>query len=272
MTNTDDHLLVSYADNVLTLTINQPEKRNAISPEGRHKLNKTLIKASTDASIGVIVITGAGDKAFCSGGDVNRERGSVKEGEAGDIHGTIDAMHLCKVPIVAAVKGYAVGSGNWLAYLCDLTVAADNAIFGQNGARIGSGAAGFPVEYLVRVLGEKRAREMWYMCKRYNAEQALAMGLINEIFPLEEFDERLHDYCQELVNRSPTTIKLLKTSFDRALDEIRAHRGDHWQQLVAPEFGVNGELHEGVTAFKEKRQPDFTPWRRSPEEGIANWS
>jgi dihydroxynaphthoic acid synthetase len=261
MANNDDELLVDFKDHVLTLTINRPERRNALSPTARFKLNSELIKASKDRRIGAIVITGAGDKAFCSGGDVNFERGAVPEGQAGDVHGTVEAMRLCQVPIVAAVKGYAVGSGNWLAYLCDLTVAADNAVFAQNGARIGSGAAGYFVAYLTRVVGEKKAREMWYLCRRYTAQEALAMGLINEVFPLAEFDDRLGEYCKELVQRSPTTIKLLKTTFDRALDDLRSLRADYWQSMVAPEFGVNGELHEGVTAFKEKREPDFTPWR-----------
>jgi dihydroxynaphthoic acid synthetase len=255
-------LLVDLSDNILTLTINRPEKRNALSPTARFKLNQELLKASTNKEVGVIVITGAGDKAFCSGGDVSFERGSVPEGQTGDIHGTIEAMRVCQVPIVAAVKGYAVGSGNWLAYLCDLTLAADNAIFAQNGARIGSGAAGYFVAYLTRVVGEKKAREMWYLCRRYSAQQALEMGLINEVFPLDEFDVRVREYCQELVQRSPTTIKLLKTTFDRALDDLRGLRADYWQAMVAPEFGENGELAEGVAAFREKREPDFSAWRR----------
>lgn len=171
-------------------------------------------------------------------------------------------MRLCKVPIIAAVKGYAVGSGNWLAYMCDITLAADNAIFAQNGARIGSSAGGFFVPYLSRVIGEKRAREMWYMCRRYSAQEALDMGLINAVYPLAEFDQRVRAYCDELLKKSPTTLKLLKTSFDRAIDDQRASRHDYWQEMVAPDFGHNGELAEGVAAFKEKREPDFSPWRK----------
>lgn len=260
--DSESEILVNFKDHVLTLTINRPERRNALNPSARRTLNAELTKASRDRSVGVVVIKGAGDKAFCSGGDVSFERGVVPEGEAGDVHGTIEAMRLLQVPVVAAVKGYAVGSGNWLAYMCDLTVAADNAVFAQNGARTGSGAAGYFVSYLSRVVGEKRAREMWYMCRRYSAQEALDMGLINAVYPLADFDDRLAEYCSELVKRSPTTIRLLKTSFDRAVDDLRSHRADHWQSLVAPDFGTNGELAEGITAFREKRDPDFSPWRQ----------
>jgi dihydroxynaphthoic acid synthetase len=264
MANDDDLILVDQRDHALTLTINNPARRNALSPPARAQLNKLLRKASKDRTVGVIILRGAGDEAFCSGGDVRFERGGVDDGVAGDVHGTLEAMRLCKVPIIAAVKGWAVGSGNWLAYMCDLTVAADNAIFAQNGARIGSGAGGFFVPYLVRVVGEKKAREMWYLCRRYKAQEALEMGLINAVYPLAEFDQRVRELCDELLQRSPTTIKLLKTSFDRAIDDMRGFRFDYWQEMVAPEFGVNGELAEGVQAFKEKRQPDFNRWRKEP--------
>jgi dihydroxynaphthoic acid synthetase len=258
----DDEILVDYTDHVLTLTINRPERRNAFTPTARAKLNRELINASKDPRVGVIVITGAGDLAFCSGGDVAYERGAVPEGESGDMHGTIDAMRMCGVPIIAAVKGWAVGSGNWLAYLCDLTVAADNARFAQNGARIGSGPGGYMVNYLVSVVGEKKAREIWYLCRRYSAQEALEMGLINFVYPLAEFDTKLRELCDELLQRSPTTIRLLKQSFDIAHDAQRGMRADILQPMVAREFGTNGEIQEGIAAFREKRDPDFSQWRQ----------
>lgn len=258
----NDEILVDFTDHVLTLTINRPERRNALSPSARAKLNKELLKAATDRTVGVIVITGAGDQAFCSGGDVAFERGAVPEGEAGDVHGTIDALRACRVPVIAAVKGWAVGSGNWLAYLCDFTVAADNAKFAQNGARIGAGAGGYFASYLVSVVGEKKARELWYLCRRYSAQEALDMGLINFVYPLDEFDVRLRELCDELLQRSPTTLALLKTSFDRAHDDLRSQRMDFWQTLIYPDHARTGELQEGIAAFREKRQPDFSAWRK----------
>lgn len=258
----EDEILVDFTDHVLTLTINRPHRRNALSPSARAQLNRELLGASTDRSVGVIVLTGAGDRAFCSGGDVAYERGAVPEDQAGDVHGTIEAMRRCRVPIIAAVKGWAVGSGNWLAYMCDLTVAADNAKFAQNGARIGSGAGGFWVTYLSNVVGEKKARELWYLCDRYTAQEALEMKLINYVYPLEEFEANLRALCDKLLQRSPTTLSLLKTSFDRAHDHMRSIRFDYWQAMIEPEFGKNGEIQEGIAAFREKRDPDYSPWRQ----------
>lgn len=262
----NDEILVDFKDHVLTLTINRPHRRNALSPTARASLNHHLREASKKNSVGVIVITGAGDDAFCAGGDLNWERGTVPEGANGDIWGTIEAMRRCKVPIIAAVKGWAVGSGNWLAYLCDLTIAADNAVFSQNGARIGSAAGGYSVQYLTRVVGEKRAREMWYLCRRYPAEEAQRLGLVNFVVPLAEFDEHVKALCQELLTKSPTALKTIKTSFDQATDHMRSMRSDHWSFLVAPDFETSGEVQEGVAAFKEKREPDFSPWRQDNKQ------
>lgn len=265
------YIIWDYRDNTVTLTINNPEKRNALNPLARAELTDGIRRAGSDPTVASIVITGVGDKAFCSGGDLAYERGLVPEGMSADIWSCIEAIRRSKVPVIAAVKGYAIGSGNWLAYLCDLTVAADNAIFGQVGAKVASTPAGYYVAYLTRVVGEKRAREIWYLCRRYTAHEAQALGFVNFVYPLAEFDQRLRELCQELVHRSPTTIKLLKASFEMAADPIRGLRDDYLLSLIEPDYMERGETHEGVAAFREKREPDFSPWRqpKTPAAGDA---
>jgi dihydroxynaphthoic acid synthetase len=255
-------IIWEFRNHTVYLTINRPERRNALSPRARAELTDGIKRAGSDPTVAAIVIRGAGDKAFCAGGDLAYERGLVPEGMSADIWACIEAIRRSRVPVIAAVKGFAVGSGNWLAYLCDLTVAADNAIFAQAGAKIGSTAAGFFVAYLSRIVGEKKAREIWYLCHRYSAQEALDMKLINFVYPLAEFDARLDALCDELVHRSPTTIKLLKTTFDMAIDPIRSMRDDYLLTLIAPDYAERGELHEGVAAFKEKREPDYSKWRQ----------
>ena len=163
----------------------------------------------------------------------------------------------CGKPVIAAVKGYAIGMGNHLAYCCDLTIAADNAIFGQNGPRVGSPAEGWIVGYAARVVGAKKAREMWMLCRRYKAEEALAMGLCNVVVPLDELDSEVEKWCGEILSLSPTCLKVVKASFDADIDYFRAPSPNHFQMMLAPDYFSTEESKEGASAFLEKLKPDF---------------
>lgn len=251
-------VLYDKKDHVARITINRPEALNAHTDVTLTEIIAALADASKDPSIGVVVITGAGDRAFCAGGDVRWENEGGLErmsvSEPADIHG---ALRRCNKPVIAAVKGYAIGGGNHLAYFCDLTIAADNAIFGQNGPRVGSPAEGLTPSYLARVIGAKRAREMWYLCRRYTAEQALQMGLVNQVVPLESFDDEVDALCQELLDLSPTCLRILKASFDADFDYMRGYRFGSMQAWLAPNYYDSEESKEGSQAFLDKRKPDF---------------
>lgn len=255
-------VVYSYQDYIATLTINRPERMNALTPRAWDELTDGILRSGSDPTVAAIVLRGAGERAFCAGGDLSNERGGGGEEEFSDISSLPEAIRQSQVPVISAVKGYAIGGGNWLAYLCDITVAADNAIFGQVGARLGSSPAGFYVAALSRAVGEKRAREMWYFCHRYSAQEAKAMGLVNFVFPLAEFDEKLSELCQELVHRSPTTIKMLKMSFDMGLDAIRPLRDTFLMAAAGTQQRASEELVEGSAAFREKREPDYSRFRQ----------
>ena len=230
-------------DHIARITINRPQVLNAHTDITLLEMMEALGDASKDPTIGVVVLTGSGDRAFCVGGDVNWEdEGGLEHMslEPADIHG---ALRRCNKPIIAAVKGYAIGGGNHLAFFCDLTIAADNAIFGQNGARVGSPAEGLTVAYATRVVGAKRAREMWYLDRRYSAEEALAMGLVNWVVPLDDLESEVDRVCQEILEKSPTCIRILKASLDTEFDYMRGYR-----------FGT---LQEGSQAFLDKLEPNF---------------
>ena len=257
-------ILYETKDGVAKITINRPDTLNSLLPSTVIDMVTAIELAERDKTIGVIVITGAGDRAFCSGGDVNWE----KEGGLKNRHIAVnmrilhEAVRHAGKPVIAAVKGYALGMGNHFAYSCDLTIAADNAIFGQNGPRIGSPAEGWIVSYSVRVLGAKKAREMWMLCRRYKAQEALAMGLCNVVVPLAEFDVEIDKWCKEILALSPTILKILKTSFEAESDYLREPAPNHFLKLVAPDFFDTEESKEGAAAFLEKRKPDFMKFRR----------
>lgn len=257
-------ILYETKDGVAKITINRPDTLNSLLPSTVIDMVTAIELAERDKTIGVIVITGAGDRAFCSGGDVNWE----KEGGLKNRHIAVnmrilhEAVRHAGKPVIAAVKGYAIGMGNHFAYSCDLTIAADNAIFGQNGPRIGSPAEGWIVSYSVRVLGAKKAREMWMLCRRYKAQEALAMGLCNVVVPLAEFDVEIDKWCKEILALSPTILKILKTSFEAESDYLREPAPNHFLKLVAPDFFDTEESKEGAAAFLEKRKPDFMKFRR----------
>ena len=217
-----------------------------------------------DPSIGVVVLTGVGDKAFCSGGDVESE----SEGEFEDILflQCNNVILACRKPIIAVVKGWCVGGGNHMAYCCDFTIAADNARFAQNGPRVGSPATGWFIQYATRVVGAKRARELWMLCRRYDAAQALAMGLVNTVVPLDKIDEEVDKWCNEILEKSPTCIQLLKATFDDEFSYRRFDESMDLQKRMFPKFQNSEEQKEAQKAFMEKRRPNFLPFMEKEYE------
>ena len=251
---------------VARITINRPGHLNALSPNTMSEIGEALDNASHDREIGVVVLTGAGDKAFSAGGDLRWEHeiGS-NPGALRRLLGTMqvpdDRVMMCRKPVIAAVRGYAVGAGNHLAYFCDFTIAADNAIFGQNGPRVASLADGHLVAYLTRVIGAKRAREMWMLCRRYSAQQALEMGLINAVVPLAKLEEEVDQWCEELLALNPTSLEVLKASFNSDIDYMVGSTG-RFARLIAPDFVEGPDIKEATEAFLQKRKPDFWQFRK----------
>jgi len=247
------------------ITICRPEVRNAFRPKTLFELIDAFTRAREDNSIGVIIFTGEGDLAFCSGGD-QRIRGN--EGYVGDDGvprlNVLDLQRLIRsLPkvVIAAVAGYAIGGGHVLHVVCDLTIAADNARFGQTGPRVGSFDGGFGSSYLARIVGQKKAREIWYLCEQYDAQEALAMGLVNKVVPVAELEATAVAWGRRILTHSPLAIRCLKAAFNAELDGqagIQELAG-HATQL----FYMTEEAQEGRNAYNEKRPPDFSrfPWR-----------
>ena len=247
------------------ITICRPEVRNAFRPKTLFELIDAFSRAREDGTIGVIIFTGEGDLAFCSGGD-QRIRGN--EGYVGDDGvprlNVLDLQRLIRSlpkPVIAAVAGYAIGGGHVLQVVCDLTIAADNARFGQTGPRVGSFDGGFGSSYLARIVGQKKAREIWYLCEQYDAQEALAMGLVNKVVPLAELEATAVAWGRRILEHSPLAVRCLKAAFNAELDGqagIQELAG-HATQL----FYMTEEAQEGRDAYNEKRKPDFSrfPWR-----------
>jgi naphthoate synthase len=247
------------------ITICRPEVRNAFRPKTLFELIDAFTRAREDNSIGVIIFTGEGDLAFCSGGD-QRIRGN--EGYVGDDGvprlNVLDLQRLIRsLPkvVIAAVAGYAIGGGHVLHVVCDLTIAAENESFGQTGPRVGSFDGGFGSSYLARIVGQKKAREIWYLCEQYDAQEALAMGLVNKVVPLAELEATAVAWGRRILQHSPLAIRCLKAAFNAELDGqagIQELAG-HATQL----FYMTEEAQEGRDAYNEKRPPDFSrfPWR-----------
>ena len=252
-----EDILYSEKDGVATITINRPEKYNAFRGKTCDELIQALHLAGWNSKIGVIVLTGVGEKAFCSGGDQSAQEGGYDgRGMIGlpleELHSLIREVPK---PVIARVNGYAIGGGNVLVTCCDLAIASENAIFGQVGPRVGSVDPGFGTAYLSRVIGEKRAREIWYLCRKYSAKQALEWGLINAVVPAEELDEEVNKWCQEIIALSPTAISIAKRSFNADSDSIKGIGSLGMQALKL--FYESDESKEGVKAFLEKRKPQF---------------
>jgi dihydroxynaphthoic acid synthetase len=250
----------------ITMARTNPKGINLITEKGIRELIACLRDARNDDSIGVVVITGAGDKSFNAGGDVSGEKedSQVVFEETPSIH---QHLRLVGKPVIAAVKGYCIGMGNHLAYHCDLTIAAENAIFGQVGPRVGSPAGGEILTYMARVVGHKKAREMWMLCRRYTAQEALQMGLVNIVVPLDKFDEEVDKWCQELLANNPTCMRIVKASFDSDIENI-PHADAYFPNLISPKFFGGEEQLEAMNAFLEKRKPDWGRLLRKRPEGF----
>jgi naphthoate synthase len=254
------------AEGIARIAINRPEVRNAFRPQTLKELLEAFRLAHEDPEIGVVILTGEGGQAFCSGGD-QRVRGS--QGYVGsDGVPRLNVLELQKVirsmpkPVVAMVAGYAIGGGHVLHVVCDLTIAADNAVFGQTGPRVGSFDGGFGSAQLARIVGQKKAREIWYLCRQYDANQALAMGLVNEVVPLAELESTTVQWCREMLANSPLALRCLKSAFNAELDGMAGI-----QELAGNAtllFYMTEEAQEGKKAYLEKRAPEFARFPRVP--------
>jgi naphthoate synthase len=254
---------------IAKITIDRPEVRNAFRPLTVVEISKALEQAREDHEVGAIVLTGEGPLAFCSGGDqrVRGDSGYLAEDEAGragvgrfhvtDLHVQIRRMPK---PVVAMVAGYAVGGGHVLHLVCDLTIAADNARFGQTGPRVGSFDGGFGASLLANTVGVKKAKEIWFLCRQYDARQALEMGLVNTVVPLERLEQETVGWCREMLELSPFALRLLKASFNAAEDGLAGiQQLAHDANLL---FYGSEEAREGREAYKSKRKPDFSQFPR----------
>jgi naphthoate synthase len=253
------------AEGLAKITICRPEVRNAFRPKTLFELIDAFSRAREDSKVGCILFTGEGDLAFCSGGD-QRIRGD--EGYVGDDGvprlNVLDLQRLIRSlpkPVIAAVAGYAIGGGHVLHVICDLTIAADNARFGQTGPKVGSFDGGFGSSYLASIVGQKKAREIWYLCEQYDAQEALQMGLVNKVVPVAELEATAVAWGRRILQHSPLAIRCLKAAFNAALDGQAGVQelAGHATQL----FYMTEEAQEGRDAFKDKRPPDFSrfPWR-----------
>jgi naphthoate synthase len=266
----DDIRYETSGDGIAKITIDRPHVRNAFRPQTIVEISDALTRAREDTSVGVIVLTGEGPLAFCSGGDQNvrGDTGYLSEpgrpGAVGRFHVTDLHVQIRRLPkpVVAMIAGYAIGGGHVLHLVCDLSIAADNARFGQVGPRVGSFDGGFGASLLASLVGPKKAKEMWFLCRQYDASQALAMGLVNAVVPLDELEDETVRWCREMLAMSPFALRLCKASFNAAEDGFSGiQQLAHDANLL---FYENPEAQEGRDAYREKRTPDFTRFPKRP--------
>ena len=264
-------IIYQVGEGIAKVTINRPEVRNAFRPETLNELQEAFSLARDDVSVGVIILTGAGTEAFCSGGDINVRGddgyiGSDALGKKGI--GRLNVLDLqiqirrLSKPVVAMVAGWAVGGGHVLHVVCDITVAADNAKFGQTGPMVGSFDGGYGAGLLAAHIGQKKAREIWFLCRQYDANEALDMGLVNTVVPIQELEAETVSWCREMLRHSPMALRLLKAGLNAADDGLAGV-----QQLAGDAtllFYLTEEGQEGRDAFKERREPDFNKFPRRP--------
>jgi naphthoate synthase len=262
-----DDIRYELAEGIAKITIARPEVRNAFRPETLIEVSDALERAREDTEVGVIVLTGEGPLAFCSGGDqqVRGDSGYVAEGAAvGRFHVTDLQVQMRRTPkpIVAMIAGYAIGGGHVLHVVCDLSIAADNARFGQTGPRVGSFDGGFGANLLAAQVGQKKAKEIWFLCRQYDADEALAMGLVNTVVPLESLEEETVRWCREMLELSPFSLRLLKASFNASEDGLAGiQQLAHDANLL---FYASEEAQEGRDAYRDKRRPDFGKFPKRP--------
>ncbi|RPI01093.1 MAG: 1,4-dihydroxy-2-naphthoyl-CoA synthase [Calditrichaeota bacterium] len=253
-------------DGIAKITINRPEVRNAFRPLTVKEMMTAFQDAEEDRDIGVIVLTGEGEKAFCSGGDQKIRGDSGYADEQGvnrlNVLEFQQQIRRCPKPVIAMVAGYAIGGGHVLHMMCDLTIAADNAVFGQTGPKVGSFDGGYGAGYMARIIGQKKAREIWFLCRQYSAQQALEMGLVNTVVPLARLEEETIQWCREILSNSPTALRCLKAALNADCDGQAG-----LQELAGCAtmlFYMSAEAQEGRNAFLEKRKPDFSKFSRQP--------
>jgi naphthoate synthase len=263
---TYDDILYEKADGIAKITINRPDVRNAFRPKTVNEMIDAMDEAREDPEVGVVILTGAGTEAFCSGGDqrVRGNAGYVGEDKVPRLN-VLDLQKRIRAlpkPVIAMVAGYAIGGGHVLHVVCDLTIAADNARFGQTGPKVGSFDGGFGSSYLARIVGQKKAREIWFLCRQYDAQQALDMGLVNTVVPLDRLEEETVSWCREILKMSPLALRCLKASLNADCD------GQAGLQELAGNatllFYMTEEAQEGRNAYVEHRKPDFGKFRRLP--------
>ncbi|MBX5456516.1 MAG: 1,4-dihydroxy-2-naphthoyl-CoA synthase [Thermogemmatispora sp.] len=259
-------IIFEKAEGIGKITINRPEVHNAFRPETLSEMIDAFNRCREDPEIGVVILTGAGTKAFCSGGDqrVRGEGGYVDQGGVPRLN-ALDLQKVIKYlpkPVIAMVAGYAIGGGHVLHVLCDLTIAADNARFGQAGPRVGSFDAGWGATMLARIVGHKKAREIWYLCRQYTAQEAYEMGLVNKVVPLEELEEETIKWAKELLEKSPTALRFLKAAFNADTDGLAGLQDLAGNATML--FYMTDEGKEGRNAFLEKRKPNFSKFPRLP--------
>ena len=251
---------------IAKIVINRPEVRNAFRPQTIIELQRAFEIAREDSEIGVIILTGKGDLAFCSGGDQRiRAEDGYKDAQGVSRLNVLDLQRQIRTlpkPVVAMVAGYAVGGGHVLHVVCDITIAADNARFGQTGPKVGSFDGGFGASYLARIVGQKKAREIWFMCRQYSAQEALDMGLVNKVVPLKDLENETISWCKQMLQHSPMALRCLKSALNADCD------GQAGLQELAGNatllFYMSEEAQEGKNAFLEKREPDFSKFKRHP--------
>ena len=261
-----EEIIFSYHEGIAKISINRPHKHNAFTPQTVKEMIDAFNFCREENNIGVIILTGEGEKAFCSGGDQSVRGSGGYVGK--DKIPRLNVLDLQKIirsipkPVIAMVAGWAIGGGHVLHVVCDLTIAATNAKFGQTGPKVGSFDGGFGASYLARVVGQKKAREIWYLCDQYNAKDALEMGLVNKVVPLSKLESTTIKWCKKILEKSPIALRLLKSSFNAELD------GQSGIQELAGNatllYYLSEEAKEGKDAFLEKRKPDFSKYPKFP--------
>ena len=261
-----DDITYRKRSGVARIAINRPEVHNAFRPRTLFELSEAFVDVREDPEIGAVILTGEGGRAFCSGGDqrIRGDQGYVDDKGVARLN-VLDLQKQIRSlpkPVLAAVAGYAIGGGHVLHVICDLTLAADNAVFGQTGPKVGSFDGGLGASYLARMVGQKKAREIWFLCRQYNAQQALEMGMVNAVVPLDRLEDEAFAWCQEILQHSPIALRCLKSAFNAELD------GQAGIQELAGNatllFYMTQEGQEGRDAFLERRQPDFRKFPRLP--------
>ncbi|RDC62573.1 1,4-dihydroxy-2-naphthoyl-CoA synthase [Adhaeribacter pallidiroseus] len=259
-------IIFSYYKGIAKISINRPQKHNAFTPLTVQEMSEAMELARQNPEIGVIILTGEGGQAFCSGGDqsVRGHGGYIGEDTVPRLNVLDLQMQIRRIPkpVIAMVAGWAIGGGHVLHVVCDLSIAAENARFGQTGPKVGSFDGGFGASYLARIVGQKKAREIWFLCDQYNAQEALDMGLVNKVVPLDKLEETTVEWCGKILEKSPLALRMLKSAFNAELD------GQAGIQELAGNatllYYLSDEAKEGKNAFMEKRQPDFSKYPKFP--------